>query len=92
MQDDNDGDDEDDNGGYGGDKSDNATTVTGTVAMGSVAVAVAKSDNDDDIIHAKTLRQMEGMVAACVEGEPWSKMVRLDPSMMVSTAPKWHRP
>ncbi len=22
----------------------------------------------------------------------WSKMVRLDPTMMVSTAPKWHRP
>ncbi len=22
----------------------------------------------------------------------WSKMVRLDPTMMVSTQPKWHRP
>jgi hypothetical protein len=22
----------------------------------------------------------------------WSKMVRLDPTMMVSTVPKWHRP
>jgi hypothetical protein len=22
----------------------------------------------------------------------WSKMVRLDPTMMVSTAPKWHKP
>jgi hypothetical protein len=22
----------------------------------------------------------------------WSKMVRLDPTMMVSTEPKWHRP
>ena len=22
----------------------------------------------------------------------WSKMVRLDPTMMVSTPPKWHRP
>ena len=30
---DDDGDDEDNNGGYGGSKSDNVTTVTGTVAM-----------------------------------------------------------
>jgi len=53
-------------------------------------------------IHAEPLQQMEGMVTACVEGEPvrwrfrqqqnffaiWSKMVRLDPTMMVSTEPK----
>jgi len=37
---DNDGDDEDYAGGYGGGKSDNVTTVTGTVAMG-LAVALS---------------------------------------------------
>ena len=37
------GDDEDDDGGYGGGKSDNVTTVTGTVAMGLVVAAVAKA-------------------------------------------------
>ena len=38
-----DGDDEDDDGGYGGGKSDNVTTVTGTVAMGLAVEAVAKA-------------------------------------------------
>ena len=33
------GDDEDNDSGYGGDKSDNLTTVTGTVAMGLVVRA-----------------------------------------------------
>ncbi len=37
------GDDEDNDGGYGGGKSDNVTTVAGTVAMGLVVVAVAKA-------------------------------------------------
>jgi len=37
------GDDEDDNGSYGGSKSDNVTTVTGTVAMGFLVAAVAKA-------------------------------------------------
>jgi hypothetical protein len=37
------GDDEDDDGGYCGGKSDNVTTVTGTVAMGLTVVAVAKA-------------------------------------------------
>ncbi len=45
MMVDDDGDDEDDSGGYGGGggKSDNVTTVTGTVALGLAAVAVAKA-------------------------------------------------
>jgi len=38
-----DGYDEDDDGGYGGGKSDNVTTVTGTVAMGLDVAAVAKA-------------------------------------------------
>ena len=29
-----------------------------------------KSDDDYDVVHAKPLRQMEGMVTARVEGEP----------------------
>jgi hypothetical protein len=40
---DDDGDDEDVDGSYGGGKSDSVTTVTGTVAMGLVVVAVAKA-------------------------------------------------
>jgi len=45
-----DGDDEEDDGGYGGDKSNNVTTVTGTVAMGLavwVRVAVVKTGIGD---------------------------------------------
>ena len=38
-----DGYDEDDDGGYGGGKSDNVTTVTGTMAMGLDVAAVAKA-------------------------------------------------
>ena len=38
-----DGDNEDDNGGYGRGKSNNVTTVIGTVAMGLAVVAVAKT-------------------------------------------------
>ena len=38
-----DGDDVDDDGGYDGGKSDNVTTVTGTVAMGLVVAAVARA-------------------------------------------------
>ena len=41
---DDDGDDEDDNGGYGGGKSDNVTTVTGTVAMGLAVWARVAGD------------------------------------------------
>ena len=40
---DDDGDYENDDGGYGGGKSDNVTTVTGTVAMGLAVAAVAKA-------------------------------------------------
>jgi len=36
-------DDEDDNGSYGRGKSNNVTTVTGTVAMGLTVVVVAKA-------------------------------------------------
>ena len=41
---DDDGDDEDDDGGYGGGKSDNVTTVTGTVAMGLAVWARVAGD------------------------------------------------
>ena len=29
-----------------------------------------KSNGDDDVVYAEPLRQMEGMVTACVKGEP----------------------
>jgi len=41
---DDDGHDEEDDGGYGGGKSDNVTTVTGTVAMGLVVWARVAGD------------------------------------------------
>ena len=80
--------------------------MTGTVAMGSAVVAVAKaammmtSSMPSHLDRWKAWSQLVLRVNQ-YDGPSdsnkknfaiWSKMVRLDPTMMVSTASKWHRP